>query len=143
MAHAFSIASRMRAEDAAEGLATYNLDPYDVMVQNLKSSDRAWTWMVDGVPACMFGYTSPSNISNVIYPWLMTTDLVEKHRTMFLRYSRPMLEVMLSQSGKLENFVDARYKSCIRWLKWCGFTLHAPQPFGAHGLPFHRFERSA
>ncbi len=70
----------------------------------------------------------------------MTTDLVEKNKTTFLRYSRPMIEVMLAEFSHLENYVDARYKKCIRWLKWLGFVIHDAVPFGVQGLRFHKFE---
>jgi len=40
---------------------------------------------------------------------------------------------------RLENYVDARQKRSIRWLKWCGFTVENPKPWGTLGLPFHQF----
>ena len=37
------------------------------------------------------------------------------------------------------NYVDVRHKEAIRWLKWLGFTLNEPTPYGPFGLPFHKF----
>jgi hypothetical protein len=47
---------------------------------------------------------------------------------------------MLEQHSFLENWVDARNVTSIKWLKWCGFDFDDPAPFGVEQLMFHRFE---
>jgi len=46
----------------------------------------------------------------------------------------------LAGYSHLENWVDARNTKAINWLRWLGFTVHDPVPFGVAGLPFHRFD---
>ena len=40
----------------------------------------------------------------------------------------------------LVNWVDDRNTCAIRWLKWMGFTIHEPEPYGVANLPFRRFD---
>ncbi len=66
--HAASIATRMRAEDAAELTASMGLPIDEAMLICLNNSTSAWTWMIDGEAACMFGYAAQNMIGNKAFP---------------------------------------------------------------------------
>ena len=138
--HAKRMAPNMRAEDAAEVWASLNELPLEALKTSLSWSLFAWTWLVDGEPAVMFGVGTANMLGNVGIPWMLSTPLVEKHWITFLKGCKRNLPTLLRSWPHLENYVDARYTLCHRWLRWLGFTLDDPVPFGKDQLPFHRFQ---
>jgi len=131
--HVAPIAARMRHADREEAWAAARLEPEAALRLSLAASPLAWTGRVDGRPECMFGVGAGG------IPWLLGSDAVERYATGFLRRNRPYVTRMLETFGHLSNWVDARNTASIRWLRWLGFTIEAPRPFGPSNLPFHPF----
>ncbi|TDY26303.1 hypothetical protein B0G81_6813 [Paraburkholderia sp. BL6665CI2N2] len=138
--HAVAMAPRMRAADCAECWAIANVEPLEALRISLEWSLYAWTWLVDEQPACMFGIGTTSLIGNAGSPWLLSTDLVAEHRVTFLRGCKPYLAHLRGKFPYLHNVVDARYVTCVKWLKRLGFVVHDAEPIGPAGALFHRFE---
>jgi hypothetical protein len=86
----------------------------------------------------MFGVTQTANCG---YPWLLGSAEVERIPVTFLRASRHYVDHFLKLCAGLENYVDARNTLSIQWLKWLGFMIEDPQPFGVEQRLFHRFHR--
>ena len=61
--------------------------------------------------------------------------------SLFVRMSKACLDRQLEIFPHVVNFVDARDRLPVRWLKWLGFELD-PEPVanGPFGTPFYRFE---
>ena len=137
---AHRIAPHMTPADAAEVWASGRRTPLEALLQSLRLSLQSWTWHVDGEPACMFGVATPSLLGEIGSPWLLSTPLVKRHTFAFLRNYRGQINRILDIYPVLMNYVDARHTVCIRWLKWTGFTVYDPEPFGPDGAPFCRFE---
>lgn len=138
--HAVEVAARLRAEDAAEVWAIGRFTPLAAVEQSLDRSMRAWAWIEDGQPVALFGVGVESLIGGVGRPWLLTTAGVAQHRIRLARLSLNALVRIREVRPRLENWVDARYTVCLRYLRWLGFTVHPAEPMGVFGLPFHRFE---
>ncbi|HVJ40147.1 MAG TPA: hypothetical protein VM639_01570 [Dongiaceae bacterium] len=138
--HVDRMAGIMRESDRQEVWAAAGLTPSAGLEISLASSLYAWTWLIDDIPACMFGIGSESLLSGVGMPWLLSADPVDRHRLAFLKYYRPFLARMRADFPLLVNWVDARYAAAIRWLGWMGFTLYPAAPYGPFGMPHHRFE---
>lgn len=138
--HIEALAATMRAEDRAEVWATAGVDPRKGLDMSLSSSLYAWTWLVEGQPAAMFGVGSQSILSGIGKPWLLTGDLLTGHWLTFLRNCRPFIQKMSEDFPILENWVDARYRKAIQWLTWAGFYVYPPEPYGLDNQPFCRFE---
>lgn len=138
--HLPALAQGLRLADADELWAASGMQPLDALRFGLHVSTHAWVWMVDGAPACLFGVTAPSLISDCGLPWLMTTSAIERQPVEFLRGSRRVIAHMLTLYPRLEGYVDARYRVSIRWLRWLGVTLHDAEPLGPQRMPFHRFD---
>lgn len=115
------------------------MQPLDALRRSYETSEVAWTGTVNGKPACMFGVSIVSILTGTGAPWLLGTPEVEKNSIAFLRACRPTVEAMLAVSKDLENYVDARNKVTIAWLRWMGFKIQEAKPFGALGRPFHKF----
>jgi len=74
---------------------------------------------------------------------MVGSDKAAGRRRWFLAESRRQVGRMLGHYARLENRVDARNGPAIRYLRWLGFTLEPATPWGAAGLPFHKFSMGA
>lgn len=132
------LGARMRLRDREEVWASGLLPPLEAALLSLELSTRAWTGSVDGTLVTMWGVCpGPGRIG---IPWMLATDDLERHQRAFLRRNRAYIALMLERYDTLVNWVDARNTTSINWLRWLGFRLDPAAPFGALGLPFHRFE---
>lgn len=134
------VAAFMREDDVAEVWASSHRSPEEALkLSALASRDTARAGLVDGIPACVFGVGQATILSLKGSPWLLGTDELPKHARAFLRMSKAYVERIRQEYHLLENYVDARNKHAIRWLKWLGFEFEEAKPFGPDRVPFHRF----
>lgn len=133
------IAALARQGDVDELYASNLLTPFEAMTRGMRDSEETYTGLIDGAPVCMWGVVLESFIGNVGIPWMIVTETADKHQLTFLRQCRDDTMKVLSKYGTLFNYVDARNTRAIRWLKWLGFAVQEPAPYGVFGLPFHRF----
>lgn len=140
--HAKYIADRVRADDKNELWASHLMSPYKAMRSGIRHSDIAVTGMDGDEPVVMYGVHRPCLITPHGVPWMVGTErLNEKEVSVaFLRRCREPLVDFLEKFDILENYVDARNKRAIRWLRFMGFNIaEKPEPYGELKLPFHRF----
>ena len=138
--HIESMLPFVRQADIEEVKASSGKDMRTALLDALRYSDHAWAGIIDGEVACIFGVGSLSILSDVGVPWLIGTDAINRHSRAFLRRNLWVVALMRERYPVLRNWVDARNTAAIRWLKWLGFTLGDPAPWGAAQLPFHPFE---
>ena len=136
---AIIIARNLRREDALEAEALAGVSPSVLMKKSFSNSMESWVWVKDDEPGAIWGVAMDSIIGGTAQIWLVSTPVVDRYPIEFLRSSRKVLEVLQTRYPVLENWVDARYVKCIRWLEWLGFTMGEAEPFGVQGLPFHKF----
>lgn len=129
----------IRAADRAECWAAAKWEPEEALWVGLAVSDPCLTALVDGSVVCIFGVVPVSILGGRGSPWLIGTDLLERHALIFLRQSRACIAQWSQEYALLSNYVDARNTAAMRYLRWLGFTLAPAAPFGPLGLPFHRF----
>lgn len=106
----------------------------------LRSSEIAWAVFIRGELVCLYGLSVENVLAGGRQPWLLGTVMVDSHAREFARQSRPELSRLVAKYGRLANMVDVRSRRTVAWLRWLGFTIYAPEPYGVGGLPFHRFE---
>lgn len=135
-AHARELAPRIRREDALEVLASSRQSPLEALLEGLEVSAPAYAVRFDGELG-LLGGVAPGR-PGVGHPWMLTSDLVERHRVAFVQVVRDCLDAWLERFPVLENAVDARYERALRWARRAGFQVDPPAPFGAEGLPFCR-----
>lgn len=138
--HCALVASRVRESDRDEIWAAARIGPYEAMTKGVLYSSRAWAGIINGDTVCVFGVCPESIVSTTGTPWMIGTDLIERHQFAFVRHCRPRVREMLTMYDRLVNYVDDRNRLAIRWLRWLGFEIGSPQPYGYYGLPFRRFE---
>lgn len=136
------LVGRLRQADKDELYATNGEDPDKTLIESWNDSKHRWSVWLNDYLVCVFGLTEYKPISNIGIPWLLGSDDVLKIRKTFVKQSISYIDLMLDEFQHLFNFVDARNKASIRWLKWLGFEFHDPQPFGFEKRPFMMFTKS-
>jgi len=133
------VIANLRDDDAAEVKAQSGMHPAMAIGTSVGASERVYAGLVDGTAMCLFGVATVDGLDGVGSPWMVGTDLVVKHQRKFLRECHGVVADMLDDFRVLENHVDARNTTSIRWLSWLGFDIFATVPHGPYGLPFHPF----
>jgi hypothetical protein len=131
--------TRLRVSDQLEIAAASGLDPARALERSFEMSSQVWTGWANGAPFVMFGVATASLLSPVGVPWLLGTDDVEREGHAVAKRSRQYVGEMQGSYTLLENYTDNRHASAHRWLRWCGFQMEEPAPWGVQGLPFRRF----
>lgn len=139
-AHVQAMEGRVRQADVDELRAAGGRAPGEAMLEGLRLSSEAWAGLADGQVMCIFGVVQTSILAREGTPWMVGSDLVDRHARAFLLRSRPVVATWAARFDLLWNFVDARNRRAITWLRWLGFQIGEPEPFGVEGRPFHRFE---
>lgn len=78
-------------------------------------------------------------LSDVGYPWLLTTPVIEKLPVSFIKEGRKQAMEMLHKRRRLEGHVAADYRQACRFLEALGFTLGEPEEFGPLKAKFRKF----
>lgn len=75
---------------------------------------------VDGQCACVWGLISPTLLSTSAYLWLLTTEIVEQHKFLFVRHSqRWMEEILCTYPNIIGDYIPGEDRS-RKWLEWLG-----------------------
>lgn len=99
----------------------------------LQFTRHLWAGWVDDEIACIWGLIPPTLMSSQAYLWLYTTELVNKHTFVFVRYSQRAIEEMLKEYPTIVGHCEIDNARAIRWVKWLGGTFNEPV---GRGLPF-------
>jgi hypothetical protein len=113
------------------------VDVEELLARSVGLSALAWTYEVDGEPAALFGVVPSAHGYGV--PWLLGTPATTRYPSEFWRHSVPAVRRMTEAFALLANYVDARNRPSIRYLRRLGFTIHPAEPWGVAGRPFHPF----
>lgn len=138
-AHCIAMAPRLRGRDCREIIG---IDPLRIMRASLGRSTHAWTWILDGEPAAMFGLRPRTLVGAApAIAWLFTTDAIRRDLRTFLLGSRAILSVMLDLYPAIEGCVDERFLESIQWLRRLGFRIG--EPFEFSGFRFRHFVKES
>jgi hypothetical protein len=137
------IAAHVREADRQELIAaTGSPDVLATLRESVMLSSHYWISEVDE-PLAVFGVAPRSLMGDSGVPWAIGTNLVLRFPGAMVREGRRYVARMLEAYSHLQNHVDARNTRSVRWLARLGFEIHPARPYGAAGLPFHRFEMRA
>lgn len=134
------IAADMREADRREVWASSLATPRLALERSLAASAVAWTGLVDGRPAAMFGAAPLSELSGRGSAWLLGARALAIIPRDFLLRSKDMVGLMLERFPVLTNLVDARNAASLRWLRWLGAQFGPARPYGPLGALFVPFE---
>ena len=140
--HIPPIAADMREADRREVWASHRHSPAQALECSLSHSELAWTCLVDGSPAFMWGVGRYGGlISTTGRPWLLGTPAVARVSREFLRQCPDYVARMHELFPDLENYIHAENRLSLRWLKWLGFRIDE-EPVFLNGEAFLRFWRT-
>jgi hypothetical protein len=140
-AHVALVAANMRQADRDEIWASHHALPEDSLRRGVRNSTQAWAAIIGGEVCCLFGVTPRSFATGDGTPWMLGTDGIVRHQYRFLRDSIECADAMNREYPTLVNYVSDANEASKRWLRWLGFTLDDPAPYGIEGQLFRRFER--
>lgn len=96
----------------------------------LRSVDVRYGY-VNGQCACVWGLIPPTLLSNSAYLWLLTTDIVEQHKFLFVRHSQRWMEDILQVYPIIVGDWIPGDPRAKRWLEWLGASF-GPLQDGRH-----------
>lgn len=131
-----AIVPYIRQADIEEIRAGVGIDPALAVGFSIATSNPGWAVELHGEPVAVFGVRRAGRTG---IPWLMATDVIEKHPVHFYRISKCIIEKLKERFDFLEKWVDERNRLSARWLSWAGFTAEEPESRGVLGLGFRRF----
>jgi hypothetical protein len=140
---AAQLAANLRASDRAECQAYGRTEFTEGIRSSAARSLLCWSGFVDGELAAILGVAPINVLTGIGSPWMLGTPVLDAHSRVLVRMTPEYIAKMLKAFPHLVNFVHAKNTTSVRWLRRLGFTLHAAQPYGALGEPFHRFEMRA
>lgn len=143
ISHLLPIAADMRAADRKEVWFSHRNTPYEALSRSLAASEEAWTAVINGRPALMWGVARRGCVFSIKgIPWLLATDDIKKCQVEFLKQSRMWVERMMENFAVLENYVYEENLLSIRWLKWCGFEISGRETIINDAI-FYKFRKDA
>lgn len=140
--HLFWLANEMSQDDRAE-CAAMGLGPLRALQFGLQHSVAAWCAikMPESRPLCAFGVMPLGGVlSGVGAPWFLSTPELRKYAIRFLKDCDAYLWRMLDIFPVLVEWIDARHTRGVKWVRWLGFELTGPWPWGPFGMPHYRAE---
>ncbi len=137
--HVEELSHSMSPEDIAECWSAQHLLPKLALELSMSYTSSPKTGLVNNQVMAIWGVGKLTQLSEIGIPWMLTSELVEKNYREFLRHSKHLLKELKQETLVFDNVVDARNTRAIRWLRWLGFTIHDPLPYGPDNMPFHRF----
>lgn len=133
----------LRPSDLAECEAYGRGDILAGIEASVARSVLCWSAFADGELACIIGVGLVNVMAGIGSPWMLGTPVLDQHSRVLVRMTPEYIAKMLNAFPHLVNFVHAKNRTSVRWLRRLGFTLHEAVPYGARGELFHPFEMKA
>lgn len=133
------IARNMRQADVTEAWVSHHQTPLQALMESWKMSKYSVIITIDDEPCVMIGLVIRDILSGNGVPWMLGTDAALKHKKRFFTEVPSVIKEMLYVCSRLCNYVHCKNEVSIKWLKWIGFTLCDPEPYGCENELFHKF----
>lgn len=126
LAHAATLAPRLRAADVREIDAAAGVDGLTGLEVSIAASEAAFAVLADGEVVAVFGVSRPSLLDPATGQiWMLASDAAALHVRSWMTDSKRWLAAFASELGfeVLVNRVDARNTVHIRWLRAMGAAV--------------------
>lgn len=131
--HVGRIARLMRAADRRE-VEAIGMTAKQALRFGVLNSTEAWTFLKDGLPEAMAGYTVLSELTGEATAWFLATDEAAKHARMFLTFGPQLIARMADSRRTLSNVVDEKNRAAIRLMERWGFKLDRSAAYESNGV---------
>jgi hypothetical protein len=98
-----------------------------ILARCMSTSTKVWVWSVDGKVGALWGLMQPTVLSDRAYLWMLSTDFVNEHVFLFVRYSQRLIAEMLEMHEMLVGHCELSNPKAIRWLRWLGAVFGEPE----------------
>ena len=133
--HARELARSMRGEDKLEIWCSGHIMPEQGVRASINRSCEAWAVRaLNGDLLCVFGVCVGQEGWQA--PWLLSSTHVDRHRLAFWKASKQILGHLRSKYPLMVQMVHARYIQAIAWVRRLGFSVDAPEQWGAENTLF-------
>ncbi len=102
---------------------SHNGDPVSVIIEALMRSVNPIVGTIDNQIAVMWGTIYTQLLDNRVYIWMLGTTLIDKHRMLFLRYSRDVIRMLREKYTTIYGEIEIDYYHSIKWLVWLGAKI--------------------
>ncbi|MHB1231598.1 MAG: hypothetical protein ACYCZQ_03305 [Burkholderiales bacterium] len=133
------LSKNIRQEDEDELYALGHNSIRDAISVSVKSSSKVWADFADGKLLLIAGVAPHPELEGVGVPWMLATDLLEKHTRYFLKGCREGIRKAAAGFDLLINIIDTRNTKTIGWLKALGFEITETIPVGPYNTMCHVF----
>lgn len=133
------VVNNARDEDIVEVTASSGGLSVDSMNHALEISSSAYTVYINQseFPVGIMGVATTGENSGS--PWFIGTKELEGKDLIIIKSSKRIIEVLSRGYKRLFNLVHCDSAKSIRWITYCGFTLHDPIKAGISGELFFPF----
>jgi hypothetical protein len=131
------IAAHMRADDVREIMSASGRDPRASLAEASKTD--CYIVEADGSPVIACGKRTVNVAAGIYSVWMLGVEGTEKYLREYLRHSWPVFRLITEGCRYLYNYVHVRNTTAVRYLKFMGFTLLKPVPYGIKGDMFYPF----
>lgn len=138
--HINELAETMQAIDKESIFQLSGMHPKPALLNSVQASLEANSYLVSGEVVSICGVSKYTLLSDWACPWLLCSDAIRKRPKEFMIQTKKWTYDKLEEHGILRNVVYAKHERSIRWLKWLGFTIYPPEPFGVNNALFCRNE---
>ncbi len=135
------ITAGLREEDRREVELATGEEPNFALIDSYRASIRAWSILLDGRAIAMFGGVSRSLLSHTGIAWMLGCDDIVKVRVGVAKGTYLAINEGLGIFRRLENYVLDTNEISKKWLRWNGFTIEEPRPYGVSQAMFCHFYR--
>lgn len=136
--HIPMIAEDMREEDVLECLAT-GTSTEGALADGLRRSVLVWSVVCDGRPVAMFGIAPLTVLGDRGLPWMLSANGLERVPRALARTGPGYVAQMREVYPRLVNWVHRDNRRAIAFIRWLGFEVDEPEPYGPMAEPFRRF----
>ena len=133
------VADNMRYADRVEVMASHGYTPIEALNEGVDVSNYCTAIFIEDELVGILGLVVTCRMTGHGVPWLLGTPGILLHSREFLANSKQVVESLVAKCPNMVNYVHDKNYVSIRWLKWLGFKMEQPQPFGKAGEKFRRF----
>lgn len=115
-----SIKNRLRRLDAEETIASGYKSPEECLRGSFSRSSMRYCVVLEGTPVALFGIVPDTLLGPSANIWFLGADGMSRIRKSFVKQSRLVIREWLKRYPILWNYIDARYRSSLVWIRSCG-----------------------
>lgn len=108
-------------------LATLSELNQETMQRSMNNSSHVWVGYSATDVLAFWGLIPPTLLSDRAYLWLYTTEHMQGHQFMFIRWSQRAVEEMLHEYPLIVGHCAVGATKSIRWLRWLHAQFEEPQ----------------